>query len=267
MTELSIDRWTWQPPLAGAVICADGWPGYRFVLAADVTVRQLVNFEILRDSDAQPLTARALARVPLGALEDALYEELESFIDQWHADNPGSGLAAPRPERVRANRDDVKLAELARAYVETLGQPFQMRRLAEDFGFNYSLATIPKLIARARQRGLLTPTTKGRSGGRLTPKAIALLGGDAVEDLSAWDRASRDQKVAAMLREAQHQRLTEELHARRDELGDMFGPSLLALDALMYGSEPDDEMYPDQDLDAIKRAAEQLRHTYPELQP
>ena len=66
------------------------------------------------------------------------------------------------------------LARLAQRYVETLDEPRQTGILAEEF--HYKPASVAAMIREARNKHkLLTPTTKGRPGGSLTPKALAIL--------------------------------------------------------------------------------------------
>jgi hypothetical protein len=90
-----------------------------------------------------------------------------------------TGMYADWPDvetRPRANRDDLQLARIARTYVQTIGDPTQVEQIcALRLEGPYSPDSVPRLISRARKRGLLTSTTRGRAGGMLTPKAQALL--------------------------------------------------------------------------------------------
>ena len=72
----------------------------------------------------------------------------------------------------RSERDE-RIAKLSKRYVETLDFPRQADLLAREF--DYSRLSIPKVIAEARRRGFLTPTIKGRPGGQLTAKTLAIL--------------------------------------------------------------------------------------------
>ena len=176
--QLSIEMRSWSPPAAVVTIDDPQWRGYTFALILDAL--QVAHFEVRRDPDAKPLNAWRLQRVPLALIERALRAKLSGVIEQYGRDNPTAPALFstedwPDPsEQTRANRDDVKLAQLAKRYVETLDQPQQAEGLAELFG--YAPSSISKLIRRARDRHLLTPTSKGRPGGQLTPRAKALLG-------------------------------------------------------------------------------------------
>jgi len=174
-SELSIAVDDYQPPYPTAVLRIDSpeWMGYtfRFVLEADGIFR----FEIGRDpATAAPLTTRRMQRIPLSALEQAFRARLTDMRDLFEQANPDrpffyTGDWPDPAEKPRANRDDTRLAEIAAAYVEAP----RLDDLADRFG--YAPASMTKLISRARQRGLLTRTTRGRSGGSLTPRARELL--------------------------------------------------------------------------------------------
>jgi hypothetical protein len=183
--QLSIDMRGWNPPAALITIDSGEWRGYTFVLI--LYGLELAHFEVRRDDpDAKPLNRSRLQAVPLGLLERELRKKVDSVYEQHRVDNPDAPPLFPAEdwpdpaERLRANRDDVKLARLAQRYVETLGQPKQAAQLAvwsreDPERGRYKASSIPKLIKRARERRLLTPTSKGQAGGQLTPRARALL--------------------------------------------------------------------------------------------
>jgi hypothetical protein len=181
-----------RPVTAEVTIDADDWRGYRFKVTLGGESAQLSSVEVQRDDRSLPLNSWRMQRIPLGLMERALRAKIRDIApplfrpEEW-----------PDPDqRTRANRDDGRLAELARAYTETLGQPRQAPTLAERFG--YQPSSIPRLIRRARERHLLTATSKGRPGGQLTPRAWALLGGISNEQMQEWNRASLRLKQAIM---------------------------------------------------------------------
>jgi hypothetical protein len=180
MPKLSVEMLSWLAPIRAAITSdADEWRGYRFELTFRAGV--LVGIKVAREDDALPLTRTTLQRVSLGELERAVRAKIAAVVAQFGEDNPGRDMfpdAAQWREtpaaRARADRDDVKLAELAREYVKRIGERAPARILARDL--DYAEKSISKLIRRARVRGLLTSTTKGRAGGQLTPRALVLLG-------------------------------------------------------------------------------------------
>ncbi len=120
------------------------------------------------------LTARQLRRVTLGDLTRnasrglignlmaAMAPEVASAVDEDHA-HPG-----------RAGRDDHFYAVWAARYADRAAYtPRPIAELAELH--DQPPARLREYIAAARRRGLLTETTKGRSGGQLTDRARTLL--------------------------------------------------------------------------------------------
>jgi hypothetical protein len=97
----------------------------------------------------------------------------EAFVD------PASGLVGGAlathlpPKRMR--RDERFYAEMAAAYAEAVsaGNNRPVDAIAKALG--RSRNTVKDVIREARARGLLTETTHGRAGGRLTSKAKKLL--------------------------------------------------------------------------------------------
>ena len=165
-----------------------GWPGYVFRLA--FTEGELQGIEVRRDGDdAAPLTAHLLQRVNLGALERAVRQQVNLLQDMVEsavgvfddkvipAVKPGASAPVAKwldDARERKLSRERTLAKLARRYVQTLGEKGQTAILAEEF--HYKCSSVAAMIREARNtHKLLTPTTKGRPGGSLTPKALALL--------------------------------------------------------------------------------------------
>jgi hypothetical protein len=163
-------------------IPGEEWSGYIFRLDFG-SLGDLTAVEIRRSGKAQALSAHRLQRVPLGALERAARRHIRSVLNPFleHL-GPGSPTRQRIQEIVRAGRPiqqgdgerQLRLALLALRYVETLGTPTQAETLANEF--SYEVSSIPKLIAAARNEyHFLTPTSKGRPGGEVTPRAYSLL--------------------------------------------------------------------------------------------
>lgn len=164
------------PIVAEATIAGRDWCDYRFTLTFGDGL-ELVGLDIQRTSGAALINAWRLQHVPIGALECAARAQINLAALTWDdlsMFHPDDWLYAN--ERPRGNSNERKHAELAKAYVETLGDPHQVQTLAKRTG--YAAGSIPALIRRARQRHLLTLTSKGSPGGQLTPRALAILGDD-----------------------------------------------------------------------------------------
>jgi hypothetical protein len=180
-------------PWVELVLPAEEWAGYRFRLRFGDD-GQLRGVEVHREARASELSAARHQRVPLGTLERTarrhLRDQFDPFIEilgpESTARNQIKNIAqGPKRPDDRA----VRLAELAMRYVETLGDPYQVDILAEEFGCSDS--TVPKWIAEARNEyHFLTPTKKGRGGGEVTPAAYQLLA------QMSWNRLSDEQRNA-----------------------------------------------------------------------
>jgi biotin operon repressor len=97
----------------------------------------------------------------------------EAFVDP--ASGLGGGVVATHLPPKRMRRDERFYAEMAAAYAEAVsaGNNRPVDTIAEALG--RSRNTVKDVIREARARGLLTQTTHGRAGGRLTAKARKLL--------------------------------------------------------------------------------------------
>jgi transposase len=214
---ISVVGWGWSEPTSSDPLWIElrhnKWPGYLFRLT--FVKGQLLGVEVRRESDeARPLTAHLLQRVPLGALEREALRHVDAFVTEWlrgHGDarhidrdleqwyddfDEGS-----RPRTGAKTERDVRLARLAKRYVETLGDPMQTEIIASEF--SYSDSSVAAMVREARTRHLLTPTPqKGRPGGRLTPKALAWLGEVPPATLTAWERATTEEKASAVEQES-----------------------------------------------------------------
>ncbi|MGD9996961.1 MAG: hypothetical protein AB7R77_27885 [Ilumatobacteraceae bacterium] len=69
--------------------------------------------------------------------------------------------------------DDTHLAFIADRYTSCLGLPDPIAEVARVESLSRS--QVRNLVARARERGMLTHTPRGRAGGQLTPKAAQLM--------------------------------------------------------------------------------------------
>lgn len=183
---LEVKTWGWDkwPPVQSmwAEVSHSDWAGYMFRLV--FLGSDLSSIETRRvDDSAAPLRAHLLQRVPLGALERAARQHVDNWMADWaEAVSSSSAPMNPALEKWSKTFADLKpedmdrdrqLAKWAKKYVETLGHDGQTQILAE--AFHYTESSVSRKIREARVHGLLTPTTKGRPGGSLTPKAVALL--------------------------------------------------------------------------------------------
>lgn len=135
------------------------------------------------------LTARALRRVHLGRARELAYEQLDKWIDRERR-HPGwqrlpttftvDAISAPRRPG-RKGRDDRFYATVASAYVGALKRGSRQpvveaaQALGEATGGFYASTYVRDLLHEARRRELLTRPPRGRAGGQLTEKALALL--------------------------------------------------------------------------------------------
>lgn len=275
MTDLSIavEIKQWAPlPAAVLHIDAPEWAPYRFGMVLEYGA--VSSFDMWRaDQSASPITARLLQRVPFGSLERALISKIEEFRAAWEQDNPDLPLFLPDQwptvdEKPRINRDDLRLALLAEQYVKTLASPQQMAALAawsreDPTRGNFSDSSVTKMVSRARQRGLLTRTTRGRRGGQLTPKALALLGRTREPVQSAPPAERLNTLLKLRLREQVEGRMAQDRAAGSLD-GETYRARTLALDALLVGADPE-QMFPDEPAHAIREATRWLKSTYEEL--
>jgi hypothetical protein len=121
------------------------------------------------------LTARQLRRATLGELTRAASRPgLIGKLMNAMAPEVASAIDDERTHPGRAGRDDHFYAVWAARYAERAAYtPRPIAELAELH--QQPPARLREYIAAARRRGLLTETTKGRSGGQLTARAHALL--------------------------------------------------------------------------------------------
>lgn len=130
------------------------------------------------------LPGRLLRRVRLGQpakhterfLRMSKSKPLGQFFRELDLRAPAERSEPSRPQRPRRGRPDLFYARLAAAYVKAVqrGEQRPIRWLATQR--RTEPATIRDMVHEARERGLLTPATQGKSGGALTPRALAMLG-------------------------------------------------------------------------------------------
>jgi hypothetical protein len=98
---------------------------------------------------------------------------------EWPNTFSAAGVRNGRQSRGHP-RSDRFLAEVAAAYVVLVaGGPDVIAGLREQLaerGVYYADTGIRELLNKARKRGLLTAAPRGRAGGRLTARALGLLG-------------------------------------------------------------------------------------------
>lgn len=164
-----------QPSSVPLIVRDERWDGYVFWLS--YIDAELTGVEIRREHEAATLTAQALQRVPLGALDRVARRCVDDFLSEWYrlGNEPSPVLESmDAAADTSGERDNDKLlAELCARYLELNGEPGWRATLAHEFP--YSLSSIQTVIARARRRRFLTSVPRGKSGGRLTPKALRLL--------------------------------------------------------------------------------------------
>lgn len=119
-------------------------------------------------------------RLTTTVVRSALTGELERWARQYvqrlerhRMVEPGAAGGAERP-RGPTGKGDRALAALARDYVElcTMTRSPKVELAARR---NLAQSTIQSYLFRARERGLLTTEGRGKAGGQLTPKAVAIL--------------------------------------------------------------------------------------------
>jgi hypothetical protein len=143
----------------------------------------ITDLRIVPAGDSIPaggVTASTLRRLQIGELRKALEAQarhLSGQLGEQSSELLGQhGLAELAHEAsAPAARDDRYFARIAARYAELVaeGNKRPTPVLAGELGRPESYVTFA--VRDARKRGLLTPTTKGRAGGRLTPKARRLL--------------------------------------------------------------------------------------------
>jgi hypothetical protein len=226
------------------------WRGYTFWLS--YVAGELVGLQVHRTAEAKPLAAHLLQRVPLGALDRAARRCVQRFLEEWERYRP-EALHALYPDPAdwldsvadtnTAREDDEKLARFCKRYLELGGREGWRETLAQEG--NYAPSSVQTVIARARKRRFLTKVPRGQYGGQLTPKALRLLAPPKMQ--SAWERATEDQRGAAIVRDVRGEALEADLLAQLQagKIDDKtYRARSLALGAALMGWAPR-EMYAD----------------------
>lgn len=183
----------WSPPLRGddgyVRMTHQSWPGFRFVVSfdSDATV---TGFTVERTKDSPMITARALQRIPYGALErqalDLAANWIISYAEGISPSHAGTGLGSGLDLAARAFAENqhpglqgrrlVWYATAAERYVELVkgGSTSPIRDLAGEMGL--SVNRVRNIIFEAREHCLLSrPAKDGVAGGELMKKARELL--------------------------------------------------------------------------------------------
>jgi hypothetical protein len=149
------------------------------------------------DIPANGVTAAVLSRFPFDTWREDLEEVMEwvqlpdggygsQFADTWFAESglDGSqveGLTRKPGRRGRPDVDYARIAAVAEAVYLDPNQAFRSpnaeiaRRLRSIAGVTLSPAQIRDCLRRARERGILSPTTPGKATGHLTDYGRSLL--------------------------------------------------------------------------------------------
>jgi hypothetical protein len=223
--------WSGPPTLPSASVWLDlvvdepKWNGYTFRLSYSPRSHELTGLEIQRESEAAPLGAQHLQRVPLGTLDRVARRHVSDFLAFWDEAIPASAHVGdvqslypsvmdwldPVADGRAASDDDVRLAQLCRRYIKLDAESGWRETLAHEF--NYEPSGIQTIIARARARRFLTPVPRGQYGGQLMPKALRLLAPPKRQ--AAWDRLTTEQRTGALELDRRHRELEAELLEQR----------------------------------------------------
>ena len=160
------------------------------------------------DADSSPIHTRALRSVSIPEVERAARAAIGSRISA--VAKGFSGVSTVEQEWLLAGTSEKHLADLAKVahlYANSIGQKGWAGDVACELG--YSSDTVTKMVKEARKVGLLTPTTRGRSGGSVTDLGWEILARDSIQD--AWDEASSSDRERILERDRQFRALHNEL--------------------------------------------------------
>jgi hypothetical protein len=178
-----------EPRLPTTILETDDprWELYRMHITFDF-FGTTVDLRIERQNTTrgpQPpvLTSRLLQSLSLPSIEQLGREAAAQRMRKFIQFNRGSApllvsehligqMDTKRPSRRDPDRD-LLLSRIAARYVETIGNRRQRGILSKEFRVKNDY--VPDLVREARDRGLLTPTKRGRGGGSLTQRAMTLI--------------------------------------------------------------------------------------------
>ena len=157
-------------------VATASWGAVTFTFDREVSTSQPVQIVIDPVEDGA-LPPEALRRLGLTALHNATISNAGRPVVRWLAGiHPASDepwLTSPRPGR--RGREDRDYALWAKRYVEANEKsPHPIKKMTTDHP-GHSAEMIRAILNKARKRGLLSESPKGRAGGSLTKKAEALL--------------------------------------------------------------------------------------------
>jgi hypothetical protein len=158
-------------------VATTSWGAVTFTFDPQVSTTQPVQIAIDPVEDGA-LPPEALRRLGLTALRNATITNADRPVVKWLAGiHPASDepwLTSPRPGR--RGREDRDYALWAKRYVEANEESSHpIKKMTADHP-GHSAEMLRAILNKARKRGLLTESPKGRAGGWLTKKAEALLG-------------------------------------------------------------------------------------------
>jgi hypothetical protein len=156
-------------------------------VARDDSRDERIRRPVLGTPPLSGITTKELRNIPLSRLPEWVSsirgEEFGlnsdsgvSFLSAITGASSADFKARPRPGRF--GRDDLPYAQLARDYLEVCAvSRSPIVDLTALQGYREGSTAVRDALVEARRRGLLESSGRGRQGGRLTPKAVAVLEG------------------------------------------------------------------------------------------
>jgi len=136
-------------------------------------VRLINALPLTGDMPEMRLSSRMARGAPVATLERFARAWIAARAAESYLFRPGQAGDADRRPRGPKGGGDVRLARIARQYVDLLGEERPVEALAAANGIARS--TAQSYLYRARERDLLTSAGRGRAGGELTERAQQLL--------------------------------------------------------------------------------------------
>ena len=172
----------WQRDELPTVLFARDENGFRIEISVGAATGTPCPTQILIKplSEGEALTSSAIASVNLSKLLIEVNEQMRAPYLRYQLQRDGNTnwsdpfITVPKPGR--KGRPDIEYAIWADRYVEandrSNGKPIA---LLVDEHPGYSADSLRAILHKARKRGLLSDSPKGRAGGHLLPKATELL--------------------------------------------------------------------------------------------